>query len=339
MNHFSSSQPPKVICIGEALVDRLGLPGEQFKEGSIYEDYLGGAPANVACGLARLGTSVAFLGRLGADQIGERFKELMVERGIQLQALQKDYDRPTRIVKVRRDLNGDRSFEGFWGDEGKGFADQALELLSIKKAWDSISNDLDWLIIGTIPLATQESSRSLLWTVEKAFSSGIRIAIDINWRPTFWDETLNPFSGPSEETINIIRPILMKASLLKLAKEEAIWFFKTSDPFEISTSLPQKPDVVVTDGGSPIVWCLSGLVGETPIISSIDVVDTTGAGDAFNAGLIYKLVSVGTLSNSLKEMNSIIKFAACCGALVCQGKGAISPQPSIKQVEYFLDSR
>ncbi len=338
MINLSSSQPPKIICLGEGLVDRLGRPGEEFQEDSIYEDFFGGAPANVACGLARLGISVAFIGRLGDDQIGERFKKIMIERGIQLNGLQKDNDRPTRIVKVRRDINGDRSFEGFWGDEGKGFADQALELSLIKTVWDSISNDSDWLVTGTIPLATQESSRSLLWTLEKAFSSGIRIAIDINWRPTFWDETLNPSIGPSEETIDIIKPILKKASLLKLAKEEALWFFNTSDPLEISNSLEQKPDVVVTDGGSPIMWYLAGLFGETPIISSFNVVDTTGAGDAFTAGLLYKLVSNGALSESLKEMNNIIHFAACCGALVCQGKGAISPQPSIKRLESFLAS-
>lgn len=63
--------PPSVLCFGEALVDRLGPPGGDPAVDGPVDDRLGGAPANVACGLARLGTSVAFLGRLGRDDIGE----------------------------------------------------------------------------------------------------------------------------------------------------------------------------------------------------------------------------------------------------------------------------
>ena len=336
MIDLSSLELPKVICLGEALVDRLGRPGEQFKEGSLYEDFFGGAPANVACGLARLGISVALVSRLGDDNIGNRFHKMMINRGVQLNGLQKDNNRPTRVVKVRRDLNGDRSFEGFWGDKGDGFSDQALQLLSIKKVWNSISKNADWLVIGTIPLATKESSQSLFWSIENALKCGIRIAIDVNWRPTFWDEKLHPLSGPSQETIDIIKSILINASLLKLSKEEALWFFNTCDPFQISTSLPQKPDVVVTDGGSPIKWFLAGFVGDTSIISSINVIDTTGAGDAFMVGLLYKLVSIRPLTKSVQLMNEIIHFGACCGALVCKGKGAIEPQPSIKDVESLI---
>ena len=64
---------PVVVCLGEALIDRLGPPGGDPALDRPVDDRLGGAPANVACGLARLGTPVAFAGRLGQDVIGEAF--------------------------------------------------------------------------------------------------------------------------------------------------------------------------------------------------------------------------------------------------------------------------
>ena len=65
-----------VVCLGEALIDRLGPPGGDPAVDRPVDDCLGGAPANVACGLARLGTPVAFAGRLGHDPIGEAFSRL-----------------------------------------------------------------------------------------------------------------------------------------------------------------------------------------------------------------------------------------------------------------------
>ena len=82
-----SIDSPQVICIGEALLDRLGPPGGNPLYDQPYEDCLGGAPANVACGLAQLGTSVAFFGRLGADSIGECFQHLFSSRAVNLNGL------------------------------------------------------------------------------------------------------------------------------------------------------------------------------------------------------------------------------------------------------------
>lgn len=83
---------PQVLCLGEALVDRLGpLGGDPATAApGDCDDRLGGAPANVACALARLGTPVAFIGRLGQDSIGDSFRELLADRGVDLQGLQLD---------------------------------------------------------------------------------------------------------------------------------------------------------------------------------------------------------------------------------------------------------
>ena len=97
---MGTTTPPLVLCFGEALVDRLLPPGETMPAADArgWEDRLGGAPANGACALARLGTPAAFLGRLGTDAIGEAFAALFTARGVDSRALQWDPERPSRLV-------------------------------------------------------------------------------------------------------------------------------------------------------------------------------------------------------------------------------------------------
>ena len=308
-----------VVCLGEALIDRLGPPGGDPAVDHPLDDRLGGAPANVACGLARLSTPVAFAGRLGQDAIGKAFDSLFAERGVDTTLLQRDDKRPSRIVLVRRSLEGERQFQGFADDEGAGFADQALEPVALPKA--------RWLLIGTLPLASTASAAALLSAVRQARSQGTALALDVNWRPTFWDATADPEAGPSSAAKAAIQPLLEQAALIKLAREEALWFFNTDDPGSIQQSLPQRPDVVVTDGASPVRWQLGGESGQQAAFQPPSVVDTTGAGDAFTAGLLHRWAAAP---------HERIRFAAACGALVCAGAGGIDPQPTQAQVEEFL---
>ena len=310
---------PVVVCLGEALVDRLGPPGGDPAHDLPVDDRLGGAPANVACGLARLGTPVAFVGRLGRDAIGDAFAVLFTDRGIDRSLLQWDQQRPTRIVLVRRSGDGERQFQGFSGDQGLGFADQALASSALPPA--------RWLLIGTLPLAAPASAASLHAAVQQARQQGMALALDVNWRPTFWDASADPAVGPSAAAKAAIQPLLDQAALIKLAREEALWFFNTDDPGAIQQALPLRPDVVVTDGSSPVRWQLGTDSGQQPAFQPPALVDTTGAGDAFTAGLLHRW------SETPRER---VRFAAACGALVCGGAGGIDPQPSETQVERFL---
>ena len=326
----------KVIALGEALIDRLGPPGGDPSFDLPVTDCFGGAPANVACALSRLGVDVSFLGSLGNDSIGKSFKNLFIQRGVNITGLQQDNIRPTRIVLVRRDLSGERSFEGFQGDKGLGFADQALSVEQIFKDWPLVVDKAKWLVLGTIPLASQISSNAYLWCIENALDSGIKIALDLNWRPTFWPNKSSKVLEPSEQEKNEIISIVKNVSLIKLAKEEAEWFFKTSNPDEIASSLSQRPSVIITDGSNPISWLLNNHKGNTLAISPTSVVDTTGAGDAFMAGLIYKLLSFEFDQISKSQAQEIIQFATACGAHVCKGIGAIESQPYLADINELL---
>ena len=334
-NFSKSSNLPQVICFGEAIIDRLFPINNLSDIHNNSSDFFGGAPANVACALAKLGVDVGFIGKLGIDEHGNNFRNLLFDKGINISCLQKDQYLPTRIVRVDRDLNGERSFGGFLGEKGKGFADQAIDMESLVKELPEHINNLKWLVLGTIPLASKKSSESLYACLELILSNKIRVALDVNWRPTFWDPYSSTDLGPTNQQRKFIQPLLEMASLVKLSKEEAIWFFDETDSAAISSSLPQNPDVVVTDGPLPINWILGGVKGLTNPINFKEVVDTTGAGDAFLAGLIFKLIEENPSNKAAKESFS---FAAACGAIVTSGKGAIEPQPTLNKVQELLQS-
>ncbi|APD48059.1 carbohydrate kinase [Synechococcus sp. CS-602] len=327
--------PPQVLCFGEALIDRLGPLGGDPASDRPLQDCLGGAPANVACALARLGSGAALIGRLGNDGIAAAFNQLFAERGVDTTALQSDPLRPSRIVLVRRDADGERSFGGFSGDQGAGFADQAIEAAALASPLEPLLEGARWLLIGTIPLASPASAAALQLAIDRASARGVALAIDLNWRPTFW-------SCGAAEALESIRPLLSHAALLKFSAEEADWIAGSRDPAAISAGLPQKPAVIVTDGANGLAWWLGGQAGSMAAFK-LEVVDTTGAGDAFLAGLLHRLCLDPSLLTAAENttanpdgVRQAMRFGSACGALVCAGSGAIEPQPSAAEVETFL---
>ena len=160
----------------------------------------------------------------------------------------------------------------------------------------------------------------------------------MNWRDVFWDFAISSSETSKNERLDLIRNFLNFAHILKLAKEEAILFFNNENPLEISETMLKRPDVIITDGENPVSWFINGVQGTTKVINSSKIIDTTGAGDAFLAGLISQLVSFDYPSNE-KEMQNFIRFATVCGLLTCFGEGAIEQQPDHSKVNEFLGSQ
>jgi fructokinase len=306
-----------------------------------------------------LGTPAAFLGRLGSDAIGEAFEILFAERGVETSGLQRDAERPSRVVLVRRDAHGERSFGGFLGDRGAGFADQALDAEVLQQAAAPLLVRARWLLCGSLPWASLPAASALEGVLAMVEAAGRRaeagatdarqsraqvsssrrppfLAVDVNWRPTFWG--LPAGTAPPAAVQERIRPLLERAALLKCATEEALWFFASDDPSAISSALPGRPAVCVTDGPAPLRWFLGGCSGQLAPFA-IDAVDTTGAGDAFMAGLLHGLCQAEADPHTVAEPEALLRFAAACGSLVCCGAGAIDPQPRAAEVERFLATR
>jgi len=159
----------------------------------------------------------------------------------------------------------------------------------------------------------------------------------LNWREVFWNYSSFSSELSNAARVTLIKKFLNHANVLKLAKEEAPLFFEDENPLLLSQQLSNRPDVIITDGKNPVAWYINGLQGITETFSSQKIVDTTGAGDSFLAGLISKLISSGYPSNEL-EIEDCIKNAGVCGLLTCLGEGAIEQQPSYENVNKFLGS-
>ena len=111
----------KVICVGEALIDRI-----RNKSNKGYTDFLGGAPANVAFALRKLKIDSTFIGSLGNDDYGKKFIKQFHELDVNLDFLQLGEDSSTRVVNVDRDQFGDRFFSGFEESSYSYLADEAV---------------------------------------------------------------------------------------------------------------------------------------------------------------------------------------------------------------------
>ena len=325
----------KVVCIGEALIDRI-----RNKSNQGFTDFLGGAPANVACALRKLKIDSIFIGSLGSDDYGKKFIKQFSELDVNLDFLQLDNDSSTRVVNVDRDQFGDRFFSGFEESSHSCFADEVLskkliekEILNLEKSFQEIK----FMVTGTNVLSSPISAESIFFLIEQANKFEVKIVIDLNWREVFWDHSSFSSKISKDQRVNIIKNFLNHAHVLKLAKEEATLFFEQENPMLISQQMSQRPDVIVTDGKNPVDWFFNGIKGTTKTPNSQKIVDTTGAGDAFLAGLISKLISSGYPSNEL-EIQDCVFFASVCGLLTCLGEGAIEQQPDYEKVNKFLGS-
>jgi len=325
----------KVICIGEALIDRI-----RNKSNQGFTDFLGGAPANVACALSKLKIDVIFIGSLGNDDYGKKFITKFNELDVNLDFLQLDKNSSTRVVNVDRNQYGDRFFSGFEESSNLRFADEALSVKLIKKEILNLEKyflETKYLVTGTNLLSSPLSSETIFFLLEYAKKFEVKIVIDLNWREVFWDHSSFSSEISKASRVNLIKKFLNHANVLKLAKEEATLFFENENPSQISQQLSNRPDVIITDGENPVAWYFHGLQGITETPTSQKIVDTTGAGDAFLAGLISKLISSGYPSNE-QEIEDYIKFAGVCGLLTCLGEGAIEQQPYYEKVNNFLGS-
>ncbi|MEA5572897.1 carbohydrate kinase [Calothrix sp. UHCC 0171] len=317
---------PRVLCLGEVLFDCLADQlGRKLEEVESWTPYPGGAPANVACALVKLGIPAGFVGCVGEDAAGNSLLQLLNEIGVDTQGVQRHATAPTRQVYVVRNLDGDRNFAGFGKYDTSEFADTHLEA---KKLPQSLFESADFLVLGTLELAYPESAQAVRHALNLAEKFDMKIILDVNWRPVFWQ---NPDIAPG-----IIKEILKQVDFVKLAKEEAEWLFDTSDAGAIKYRLDSVDGVLVTDGEHGCAYCLDENEGKLPAFA-VPVLDTTGAGDSFLAGFIAQIVTHGTQSLSdAATAKKIITYASAVGALTTLKAGAIASQPTPEEVEIFL---
>ncbi|WP_293122497.1 carbohydrate kinase [Microcoleus sp. bin38.metabat.b11b12b14.051] len=317
---------PRVVCLGEILFDCLAdEPGVSLEEVESWTPYPGGAPANVACALAKLGTAAGFIGAVGGDELGDSLVQVLEEVGVDTAGVQRHPSAPTRQVYVLRNQAGDRSFAGFGKLDTADFADTRLQAAQIPEV---LFENAEFLVLGTLELAYPESREAVERAIELAERYDVKIIVDINWRPVFWP-------NPDEAKARIIQ-LLKKVDFLKLSDEEAEWLFGTSDAGAITYRLDSVEGVLVTAGDKGCSYCMSENEGKIAAFA-VDVEDTTGAGDGFVAGFVRQLCKYGIKNLANPEIaKKVVTYASAVGAMTTMKPGAIAAQPTAAEVEAFL---
>ncbi len=316
----------QVVCMGELLIDCLADQlGKPVEEVTSWTEYPGGAPANVACALAKLGTSVAFVGAVGADPEGNALVKLLQDFQIDVSGVQVESDCSTRKVYVVRTESGEPIFGGFGDKVNHQFADARLRA-------DRLPLDMiaaaDFLVIGTIALAYRDSRNAVQSAISHCLPNQTQIALDVNWRPMFW-------SYP-EGARPMIQGILPTVSWLKMSTAEAEWLFGTEDLDLIAMDLPTAKGIILTQGDQGCYYHIGPHQGHIPAFP-VSVQDTTGAGDAFLAGFLHQLCQGGPqILEDANAVKGMLRYATAVGALTTMQPGAIAAQPTAERVAEFL---
>jgi fructokinase len=318
---------PKILCLGEILFDLLAdRPTELISEVQSWTPYAGGAPANVACALAKLGIPTALITCMGTDESEQELIKLLIRLEINITGIQNNAEFPTRQVYVLRSPTGERIFAGF-GERGvDDFADTRIDPDKLPL---ELFLDAEFLVIGTLGLAYPQTRSAIFRALELAERYSLKVVVDVNWRSMFWP---NPQAAP-----NLIAQLWPYVDFVKLSVEEAQWLFKTSDAGTIARYLDSVEGVLVTAGKEGNVsYYLNELEGEVSPFE-VKVEDTTGAGDAFLAGFLACLCRYGIASlNNPTIARKIITYACAVGALTTTKCGAIDSQPTFVEVEKFI---
>jgi fructokinase len=317
---------PRVLCLGEILFDCLAdQPGRSLEQVESWTSYPGGAPANVACALAKLGTKAGFIGAVGSDNLGNSLVELLKETDVDVTGVWRHPTAPTRQVYVVRSPTGDRAFAGFGELNNAEFADTHLPAAAIPEV---LFENAEFLVLGTLELAYPESREATFKALKLAEEYDLKIVVDLNWRPMFWSNI--------EEAQPLITELLKKVDFLKLSAEEAQGFFNTTDAGAITYRLNSVEGVIITAGEAGCNYCISENEGKVPAFN-VDVEDTTGSGDGFLAGFIHQLCQHGIQAlKDAERVRKIITYSSAVGGMVAMKPGAIASQPTGAEVEAFL---
>ncbi|EFC6019996.1 aminoimidazole riboside kinase [Escherichia coli] len=301
----------KVWVLGDAVVDLL-----PESDGRLLP-CPGGAPANVAVGIARLGGTSGFIGRVGDDPFGALMQRTLLTEGVDITYLKQDEWHRTSTVLVDLNDQGERSFTFMVRPS----ADLFLETTDLP-CW----RHGEWLHLCSIALSAEPSRISAFTAMTAIRHAGGFVSFDPNIREDLWQD---------EHLLRLcLRQALQLADVVKLSEEE--WRLisgKTQNDRDIC-ALAKEYEIamlLVTKGAEGVVVCYRGQVHHFAGMS-VNCVDSTGAGDAFVAGLLTGLSSTG-LSTDEREMRRIIDLAQRCGALAVTAKGAMTALPCRQELE------
>ncbi len=300
-----------VVC-GEALWDLFGAEGDA---GLAFDARIGGSPFNVAMGLARLGQPSALFTGLSTDNLGQRLHDALEAEGVATDLLVRR-DRPTTLSIVDVGPDGGPAYAFY----GEGAADRSIARADLPMLDDGVwglhagSYSLAVEPVGSALLAlfAREAGRRLL-----TLDPNVRVTVEPN--VAHWRERVERF--------------VRHADVVKVSDEDLDLLYPGAEPARLAEAwcgLGARLVVVTRGAGGAEAFTERGVV--TVPGRQVAVVDTVGAGDAFQAALIASLADLGVRSRSMLDalgidsITRVLDFAVAAASLACARRGADLPR-------------
>ena len=311
----------KITTIGEILID---MTQTHIDENGIphFAAIPGGAPANVAVAVSKLGGEAAFVGCVGDDLYGRLLRDTLVRYGVSADGLQVTKRANTTLAIVMVDPTGERSFS-FYRKPG------ADTLIHVDKAIRDTA-DTDILHFGSVSLTDPYCRDAVVTTVQVAKNNGALITYDPNYRAALWDH--------EQAAMLQMRAVLPLCDIVKISDEETQLLCGVREPeaaLEVLMGMGIRL-AVVTLGKHGAMWRCGEMQGLVPGFS-VKVADTNGAGDTFFGALLSRIAARGGLDGlTADEISGMVRFANKAASITTSRPGAIPAMPVLQEVEEGL---
>jgi fructokinase len=312
-----------VACLGELVMDLV--PHSKSGDEWLYVPSPGGAPGNVAVGLARLGRRVVMLGKVGEDGFGDMIVSALDRYGVDTSGVTRAAREKTGLSVVTLGRAGEREFI-FYRDNP---ADLTIDLDDINPELierATISH------FGVLPISAPRSAAAQRKAISLANAAGRLVSVDPNFRPALWQDR--------DAMLFAARELIAQADIVKLSEDELFGLTEMSSIEEAARSLWHKrlKIMAVTKGAHGAELFTST---ERFICSgyAVEAIDTTAAGDAFMASLLSGLLEIAMQTTNHHRLAQILRSACAAGALATTMRGPMGSMPGKEDITLFISGR
>jgi len=318
----------EVVALGELIIDFLSTDVDVDLAAALnFRKAPGGAPANVAVGIKRLGLSSGFIGRVGDDPFGRFLAKTIEDAGVDTRALAMDADHRTTLAMVATLSDGSKDLT-FWRNPG---ADMFLSPDDVPEEYIVGAKAYHFGSISMIDALPKEAT---VKGATLARENGLIVSYDPNYRERLWEGR--------DDAPEVMRSGFDLADVAKVSEEEWELVTGCADYDEGAKRIMDRGVklVLVSCGAGGAAFFTRKASGEIPGFT-VDVAETIGAGDAFVASVLVDLVSRGLAPDEIEglsqeDLEGIVRRANAAGALTCMKFGAIPALPTREELDRFL---
>lgn len=312
-----------VVALGELLID-FTENGLSSQGNPVLEANPGGAPCNVLAMLNKLGKKTAFIGKVGRDQFGNQLKQVVEESGTDVSNLIMDEKVHTTLAFVHTMPDGDREFS-FYRNPG------ADMMLTKDEVNEEIIRDGHIFHFGTLSSTHPGVREATRHALKIAKENGLLISFDPNLREPLWES----LDHAREE----IAYGLSQCDILKISDNEMVFMTGTDDYTKGVQILREQYDI-------PLIFVTLGkegsrayykdmMVEAAPFIRK-DTIETTGAGDTFEACALNYVLEHGIDHLDRENLLELLRFANAGASIITSRKGALKVMPEKAEIEAVL---